>query len=125
MGLFDGLMGNASEVDVEKINEELKEILTSSEKVEHAYKVIRDMFVFTNKRLILIDKQGMTGTKVECHSIPYKSIVHFRVENAGTFDLDAELKIWLSGRELPIEKTFNRTANIYNVQRVLAEYVLK
>lgn len=124
MGLFDGLMGNASEVDVEKINEELKEILTSSEKVEHAYKVIRDMFVFTNKRLILIDKQGMTGKKVEYHSIPYKSIVHFSVENAGA-DLDAELKIWLSGRELPIEKTFNRTANIYNVQRVLAEYVLK
>ncbi|NLY78572.1 MAG: PH domain-containing protein, partial [Lysinibacillus sp.] len=74
MGLFDGLMGNASEVDVGKVSEELKEILIPSEKVEHAYKVIRDMFVFTNKRLILVDKQGMTGKKVEYHSIPYHSI---------------------------------------------------
>lgn len=125
MGLFDGLMGNASEVDVGKVREELKEILIPSEKVEHAYKVIRDMFVFTNKRLILVDKQGMTGKKVEYHSIPYHSILHFSVENAGTFDLDAELKIWVSGSGLPIQKTFNKNTNIYSVQRVLAEYVLK
>lgn len=125
MGLFDGLMGNATKVEIEKINEELTEILIHSENVEHAYKVIRDMFVFTNKRLILIDKQGLTGKKVEYHSIPYSSILHFSVENAGTFDLDAELKIWVSGSELPIQKMFNKSTNIYDVQRVLAEYILK
>ncbi|NLY78507.1 MAG: PH domain-containing protein, partial [Lysinibacillus sp.] len=57
--------------------------------------------------------------------IPYHSILHFSVENAGTFDLDAELKIWVSGSGLPIQKTFNKNTNIYSVQRVLAEYVLK
>lgn len=62
--------------------------------------------------------------KVEYLSIPYKSIVRFSVETAGTFDLDAELKIWLSGQDLPIEKTFNKSTNIYDVQRTLAEYVL-
>ncbi|RPF53276.1 PH domain-containing protein [Aquisalibacillus elongatus] len=123
MGLFDGMMGNASEMDTATVQSELEELLASNEQVEHAYKLIRDLFVFTNKRLILVDKQGVTGKKTEYHSIPYKSITHFSVETAGTFDLDAELKIWLSGSSQPIEKTFNKQLNIYKVQAVLAEYI--
>ena len=124
MGIFDGLMGNASELNVDHVQKEIKDILTSSENVKNAYKVIRDTFVFTDKRLILIDKQGVTGKKTEYLSIPYKSIVSFSVETAGTFDLDAELKIWVTGNSVPIEKKFNKSTNIYDVQRVLAEYVL-
>lgn len=125
MGLFDGLMGNASEVKIEDVQREYADILTSTESVEKAYKLIRDMFIFTNKRLILVDKQGVTGKKTEYHSIPYRSITHFSIETAGNFDLDAELKIWISGTQLPIEKQFNKSLNIYEVQSVLAEYVLK
>lgn len=125
MGFLDGLMGNASEVNLNELKEELKSVLTTSENIEHAFRVIRDMFVFTNKRLILIDKQGMTGKKTEYLSIPYKSITYFSIETAGTFDLDAELKIWISGSQMPIQKNFNKTTNIYNVQSVLAENVLK
>lgn len=124
MGIFDGLMGNASELNVDNVQKEIKDILTRSENVKNAYKVIRDIFVFTDKRLILIDKQGVTGKKTEYLSIPYKSIVNFSVETAGTFDLDAELKIWISGNSVPIQKKFNKSTNIYDVQRVLAEYVL-
>lgn len=123
MGLFDGMMGNASEIGASEAEKEIGELLTESEKVEHAYKLIRDLVIFTNKRLILIDKQGMTGKKVAYHSIPYKSITHFSIETAGTFDLDAELKIWISGSGEPIQKTFNKQLNIYHVQRVLSEYV--
>ena len=125
MGFLDGLMGNASEIENREVESELKDLLTPSEKVEHAYKLIRDLIVFTDKRLLLIDKQGMTGKKVEYHSIPYKSVVHFSIETAGTFDLDAELKIWLSGSAAPIQKRFNKSLNIYKVQSVLAEYVMK
>lgn len=124
MGLFDGLMGNAFEASITKLQEELKELLISGETIENAYKVIRDTFIFTNKRLILIDKQGVTGKKIAYHSIPYKNIVHFSVETAGTFDLDAELKIWVSGSTVPVQKNFNKSTNIYQVQSVLAGYVL-
>ena len=124
LGLFDGLMGNASEVNLDKLQEEMQEILIPHETIQNAYKIIRDTFIFTNKRLILIDKQGVTGKKTEYHSIPYKNILHFAVETAGTFDLDAELKIWVSGSPLPIQKNFNKSTNIYKVQSVLAEYVL-
>ncbi|SFE89915.1 PH domain-containing protein [Alteribacillus iranensis] len=125
MGIFDGIMGNASEIDAGKAEKELNELLAESETVEHAYQLIRDMFIFTNRRLILVDKQGVTGKKTEYHSIPYGNITHFSVETAGSFDLDAELKIWLSGSSAPIEKTFNKQLNIFKVQRVLAEYVTK
>lgn len=125
MGFFDGLMGNASEVKTEDIQKEFSHVLASSERVDKAYKLIRDLFIFTNKRLILVDKQGLTGKKTELHSIPYKSITHFSIETAGRFDLDAELKIWISGSAAPVEKTFNKSLNIYELQSVLAEYVLK
>ena len=70
MGLFDGLMGNASEVNIAEVQNELGQILAKNERLEKAYKLIRDMFIFTDKRLILIDKQGLTGKKVEFHSHP-------------------------------------------------------
>ena len=123
MGLLGGLMGNASEVDGDKLQKELADILVAGESVDSAYKVLRDTFVFTNKRLILIDRQGITGKKVEYLSVPYKSMVSFAVETAGTFDMDSELKIWISGQGV-LQKTFSKGSNIVKVQQSLAKYVL-
>ncbi|WP_143316232.1 PH domain-containing protein [Clostridium sp. HBUAS56017] len=125
MGLLGGLMGNASEVNIQEIENEYTNLLTPTERIEKAYKLIRDMFIFTDKRLILIDKQGVTGKKTDYHSIPYKSITQFSIETAGHLDLDAELKIWVSSMALPIQKQFNKSLNIYELQSVLASYVLK
>jgi hypothetical protein len=81
--------------------------------------------MFTNKRLILIEKQGITGSKIEYKSITYKSISRFSIETAGTFDLDAELKIWVSSEAMPsIKKQFNKSVDVYEVQKVLAHHVL-
>ncbi|WP_406945168.1 PH domain-containing protein [Halobacillus sp. SY10] len=124
MGFLDGLMGNASQVDVDKIERELEGILIEGENIQSGYKVLRDSFIFTDRRLLLIDKQGMTGKKVEYHSIPYKSITHFSVETAGSFDLDSELKIWLSGTSEPIGKLFKKDSPIEEVQQTLATFVL-
>ncbi len=99
-------------------------MLAGGERIEKAYQLLRDLFIFTNKRLILVDKQGLTGSKVEYHSLPYRSITHFSVETAGHFDLDAELKVWISGNPMPVQKRFNKQLNIYDVQSVLAGYVL-
>ena len=123
MGLLGGLMGNASEVDGDKLQKELAEVLVAGESVDSAYKVLRDTFVFTNKRLILIDRQGLTGKKVEYLSVPYKSMVSFAVETAGTFDMDSELKIWISGQGV-LQKTFSKGSNIVKVQQSLAKYVV-
>lgn len=119
MGLLDSLMGNASEADASEINEELSAVLADNEQVMHAYKMVRDLHVFTNKRLINIDKQGMTGKKVDYLSIPYKSITQFNVQTAGNFDSDCELKIWISGQGSPIEIEIKKSLAA-DVQKTLA-----
>jgi hypothetical protein len=124
VGILDGLLGNASEINIDKIEQELQMILTDGEEVERAYIVVRDSYVFTNKRLLLIDKQGLTGKKVEYHSIPYKSITHFSIETAGYLDMDSELRIWISGTQESIEKEFKGDKTIFNVQRALSYYIL-
>ncbi len=121
MGLFDGLMGNASNVDKKDIMKDYEQLFVNGEEVNVAFKVIRDLFIFTDKRLILVDKQGLTGKKTSYHSIMYKSISHFSVETAGTFDMDSELKIWISGNLEPlVSKNFKKDSNIFEIQKVLA-----
>lgn len=121
MGFLNGMLGNASTLSNDDASKELEKILTNGEEIDVAFKLIRDLIVFTDKRLILVDKQGLTGKKVDYHSIPFKSISHLSVETAGHFDLDAELKIWISGAQLPaISKQFKKDISIYDVQKVLA-----
>jgi hypothetical protein len=125
MALLDGLLGNASEIDSSKVQSEFAKVLAAGERIEKAYQLIRDLVVFTDKRLILVNKQGLTGSKVEYHSLPYRAITHFSIESGGHFDLDAELKIWVSGTSTPFQKAFNKRLSIYEVQSVLASYVLR
>lgn len=123
--MLHGLFGNSSEVEVKGIQKDLDAILVDGETIVKAFKIVRDLFIFTDKRLILIDKQGITGKKAEYHSIPYKSISHFSVETAGTFDMDAEMKIYISGNMNPIEREFKRGADVAGVQKTLAQLILR
>lgn len=125
MGLFNGIMGNATQHNNESVEKELQGVLVANEKVDLAFKLVRDLIVFTDKRLIIADKQGVTGKKVEYKSLPYKSISRFSVETSGHFDLDAELKIWISSSELPVENLqFRKDKNIVAIQQALAAAVL-
>lgn len=125
MGLFSALMGNAGAVSSEELKRNFGQLLIANEEVELGFKLLRDTFIFTNKRLIIIDIQGLTGSKTEYLSVAYKSISRFSVETAGTFDLEAELKIWISSETHPsIKKKFNKSVNVYEVQNVLAYHVL-
>ena len=120
MGFFNAILGNAGEMDLEEATEELSTILGQGEHIELAYKLVRDMIILTDRRLILIDKQGMTGRKVEYRSVPYKSITMYTIETTGHFDLDAELKLWISGQHDPISLEFNSKTNVYTMQGQLA-----
>jgi hypothetical protein len=123
--MLHALFGNASEVDAKALQKDLDALLVDGEQVIRAFRVIRDLFVFTDKRLILIDKQGVTGKKADYHSIPYRSISHFSVETTGTFDMDAEMKIYVSSNPIPIEREFKRGTDIIGVQKTLAQLVLR
>lgn len=125
MGFFSSLLGNAGAVNPEDLSEKYKQLLIDDEQIDIGFKLIRDTLIFTNKRLIMVNVQGLTGKKTEYLSVAYKSISRFSIESAGTFDLDAELKIWISSENEPsIIQTFNKKVNVYDVQKVLAKYTL-
>lgn len=125
MGILDSLLQNASEVDAASLEKEYGPLLIEGEMIEHAYKLIRDKLVFTNKRMIMLDVQGVTGKKREYLSVPYHSVEVFSVETAGTLDFDSDLKVWVKGHADPFVQKFGRGVDIKEVERILARYVLK
>lgn len=124
MSLFDKLMGNATSVKVEDLANEFAPILIPGEEIESAFVVWRDKWVFTNKRLILLDIQGITGSKREYMTIPYRSVDRYSIETAGTLDDDCEMKLWVKGMAEPLVKEFKRNTDIKGLQRALSTHVL-
>lgn len=83
-------------IDVDDVREDFHKFLIDGEMIFAGFKTIRDQVVFTNKRIIAANVQGITGSKVDYTSLPYRKIQAFSVETSGTFDLDSEIEIYLS-----------------------------
>ncbi len=111
MSLLSNLLGNATEIDPKELEADFGGVVFESEIIESAFKIFRDKWVFTNKRLIMLDVQGITGSKKEYHSIPYKSITHFLVES--------------SGYPRPFKKQLKKGIDIVKLQRTLALNICK
>lgn len=108
------------------IPEHLREMLSPKERALFAVKTIRDTALFTDKRILIADKQGLTGKKVEYCSIPYKSVITYAIETAGTFDLDAEIKLNLAGGyqvELQFMKSKTMSELLFKVYRTITEFM--
>jgi hypothetical protein len=119
MGLF-----NATETNPATVARDYAPVLIEGEQVLIAFKTVRDLIFLTNYRLCSVNVQGLTGRKVEIESIPYRSIVRWSIERAGTFDMDADLVVWISGTDEPLEVKVSASANIVGVQQVLARHIL-
>lgn len=78
------------------VRSEIKAFLVEGENIISAFKTIRDQLVFTNKRVIAANVQGMTGKKVDYTSIPYSKVQTYSIETAGTIDLDCEIELYIS-----------------------------
>lgn len=93
-------------------------ILMEGERVEMEFKGLRDGMIFTDRRIAVVNSQGLMGKKVEVSSFPWKSITAFSVENSGTLDLDAELKICGSGWGV-CELQFTKGVDVQEVSRFI------
>lgn len=112
-----------SEADPQELSQEVLPILIPGEEVRNAFKGIRDSVIFTNKRVIAVNVQGMTGKKRDYTSLPYSKIQAFSVETAGTFDLDAELDLWFSGVGT-VRFEFKGNVDIRALAQLIGSYVL-
>ncbi len=111
---------NASAADPSAFIEAHSHVLTEGEDVLVVFKTVRDWIAFTDWRVIYIDVQGLTGSKKEYLTVPYRSINAYSIESAGTFDLDAEIKIYLSGRD-PIQFKIAKNSDVSGMQKLMAD----
>ena len=101
-----------------------RNLLIGGEEILNVFSSSRDCVVFTNKRLIAVNVQGLTGSKKDYTSLPYNKIQTFSVETAGTFDRDAELEIWFSGLG-KVKFEFSKGTDITEIARIIAYYTIK
>ena len=99
-------------------------MLIDGEQIISTYQGIRDGVVFTNKRIIAINVQGITGKKKDLTSMPYSKIQVYSVETAGVLDLDSELELWFSGVG-KVKFEFTSNSNVSQICRMISEYTLK
>ena len=125
MGILGRLMGKASQIDSAKVNEEYGPLLIEGEDIEAAFKLVRDTWVFTNKRLIMTDAQGITGKKRDYLTIPYSKITKFSLESSGHFDLDSDLKIWVGSDLEPIKQKITKETGVAELYATLSTFILQ
>lgn len=121
MGLLDTLLGHAGEKSLDDIQTEFGPLLAPGETLQRAFGMVRDLIVFTDRRVILVNKQGVTAKRTEYRSIPYRAITMYSLETAGHFDLEADLHIWVSGQPAPIDLALGRNSGASDVIAVLAQ----
>ena len=105
------------------IPKDVNNMLVDGERAVAAYKTIRDVAIFTNKRLIVRDAQGITGKKTEIYTLPYSSINMYSSENAGIIDINAEIELWTRAGHITIN--LKKGVDIRKLDRLIATGMLK
>ncbi|SHH37932.1 PH domain-containing protein [Clostridium collagenovorans DSM 3089] len=98
-------------------------LLIDGENIFAALKSVRDMVIFTDKRIIAVNVQGMLGSKVDYTSLPYSKVQAFSVETAGTFDLDCELELWFSSLG-KVKFEIKGNFDIRTLSKLIGNYIL-
>lgn len=108
----------------DSLKRDVDALLIDGEEIISAYQTIRDFVVFTNKRVVSVNVQGITGKKKDFTSLPYSKISAFSVETAGVFDLDSELEMYFSGLG-KVRFEFVGESDIVEIGKIIGMYALK
>ncbi len=119
-----GVFARLKKVNDNEFDKEISNFLIDGERVIGTYKSIRDGVVFTDKRIITINVQGVTGKKKDFTSLPYSKITTFSLETAGVFDLDAELEIYLSAVG-KVKFEFTGSTDVKEICKIISTFALQ
>ena len=111
------------QVELSEVSGQVAPLLVEGEQMFASFKGMRDYIVFTSKRIIAVNVQGITGKKKDFTSLPFSKVQAFSVETAGTFDLDAELELWFSGLG-KVKFEFKGKTDVAYLNKLVAHYVL-
>lgn len=119
----NGSVFKLKQCDPKTVFNDIGPLLTQSEQVMSAYKGVRDYVVFTTKRVISVNVQGVTGKKKDFTSLPFSKIQAFSVETAGVMDMDSELEMYFSGLG-KVRFEFTGKSNVVQIGQVISSYIL-
>ncbi|MBQ7365572.1 MAG: PH domain-containing protein [Clostridia bacterium] len=120
----DGFFARLKKVKDDAFGKMIEDFLIEGEAVVGAYQSVRDGVVFTNKRLIAINVQGVMGKKKDFTSIPYSKITTFSLESSGVFDLESELEIYISGLG-KVKFEFTGSTDVKLICKMISTYALQ
>lgn len=106
------------------VPDDVDSLLLSGEVAIAAYKTFRDAAIFTNKRLIVRDAQGLSGKKVEIYSLPWSSIFMWSSENGhGMFNFNSEIELWTKAGHIKVN--LHKGLDVRRLDKLIAEAVLQ
>jgi len=121
--VMDANIMNLRAIKVSGVRKEVSSLLVGGETVISAFQTVRDQVVFTNKRVFVVNVQGITGKKTSYFSYPYSKVQYFGIETAGVFDIDSELILAFSnGARLQFD--FKSNVNIGEICSTISEFIL-
>lgn len=121
--LGDTSLLNLKELPVSQIRAEVNDLMIPGEEIVQSFKTVRDQVIFTNKRVLVVNVQGMTGKKVSYLSFPYSKVQYFGVETAGILDIDSELiLIFADGNQLQFD--FKAKVDIKRICANISAFIL-
>ena len=112
------------QVNPSSVMSDIQPLLINEEQIIGAYKAMRDYCVFTDKRVISVNVQGMTGKKKDFTSLPYSKVTAYSVETAGVLDMDSELEMYFSGLG-KVKFEFTGQSNIVQIGQIISTYILR
>ena len=117
---------NLKPISTDAVRDEVNGLLINGEEIVMAFQTVRDQLVFTNKRIISIDVQGLTGKKKSYATMPYSKIQYFSIQTPGFAELipDSELFLMFSN-SFTAKFEFKGNVDIGKIGRMISEYVLE
>ena len=120
---MDANIMNLKEISLQSVRPEVSTLLVNGENIVMAFQTVRDQVIFTDKRIFVVNVQGITGKRTSYFSYPYSKVQYFGIETAGVLDIDSELVFAFSnGAKLQFD--FKSKVDIRKISMMVSNYIL-
>ena len=120
---MDANIMNLKEISLQSVRPEVPTLLVNGENMVMAFQTVRDQVIFTDKRIFVVNVQGITGNRTSYFSYPYSKVQYFGIETAGVLDIDSELVFAFSnGAKLQFD--FKSKVDIRKISMMVSNYIL-